>query len=209
MPAGTTVTPRSCSAPPPGSRTSPSGAGSPVRWRWSSSPPRRAGPADDESVEDGVLDGSIAPWPVARIYGLHGWPLDPAGTTGIDPRADARRERQVRDRGLRRGMPCGVAALRSRSDRGRRRDRHGAARDRVAKRRSARRGGGQRDEDLRGFHVQRDPSERQSRRHRPQPLQRGAGPARTPDRRGRGGGRDRGMDARPRPPPTIAATRSR
>ncbi|MEC8320958.1 MAG: amidohydrolase [Planctomycetota bacterium] len=45
-------------------------------------PAEEGGAGGRRMVEDGVLDGSIAPWPVARIYGLHGWPLDPAGTTG-------------------------------------------------------------------------------------------------------------------------------
>jgi len=33
-------------------------------------------------VEDGVLDGSVAPMPAARIYGLHGWPGVPEHVVG-------------------------------------------------------------------------------------------------------------------------------
>lgn len=36
-------------------------------------------------VEDGVLDAQVAPYPVERIYGLHGWPEAPAGTAGTRP----------------------------------------------------------------------------------------------------------------------------
>lgn len=45
-------------------------------------PAEEGGAGGRRMVEDGVLDGTIAPSPVARIYGLHGWPYEPAGTTG-------------------------------------------------------------------------------------------------------------------------------
>lgn len=45
-------------------------------------PAEEGGGGGRRMVEDGVLDGTIAPWPVARIYGLHGWPYEPAGSTG-------------------------------------------------------------------------------------------------------------------------------
>lgn len=45
-------------------------------------PAEEGGGGGRRMVEDGVLDGRIAPWPVTRIYGLHGWPEEPASTTG-------------------------------------------------------------------------------------------------------------------------------
>jgi len=45
-------------------------------------PAEEGGGGGRRMVEDGVLDGTIAPWPVARIYGLHGWPNEPANTVG-------------------------------------------------------------------------------------------------------------------------------
>ncbi len=45
-------------------------------------PAEEGGGGGRRMVEDGVLDGTIAPWPVARIYGLHGWPNEPASTVG-------------------------------------------------------------------------------------------------------------------------------
>lgn len=45
-------------------------------------PAEEGGGGGRRMVEDGVLDGTIAPWPVTRIYGLHGWPQEPACTTG-------------------------------------------------------------------------------------------------------------------------------
>ncbi len=45
-------------------------------------PAEEGGGGGRRMVEDGVLDGSIAPWPVTRIYGLHGWPHEPADTVG-------------------------------------------------------------------------------------------------------------------------------
>ena len=45
-------------------------------------PAEEGGGGGERMVEDGVLDGRIAPTPVKRIYGLHGWPDAPAGSVG-------------------------------------------------------------------------------------------------------------------------------
>lgn len=45
-------------------------------------PAEEGGGGGRRMVEDGALDGTIAPWPVTRIYGLHGWPHEPANTVG-------------------------------------------------------------------------------------------------------------------------------
>ena len=48
-------------------------------------PAEEGGGGGARMVEDGVLDGTIAPNRVERIYGLHGWPHAPAGTAGTRP----------------------------------------------------------------------------------------------------------------------------
>ena len=48
-------------------------------------PAEEGGGGAARMVEDGVLDGSVAPNRVERIYGLHGWPHAPAGSVGTRP----------------------------------------------------------------------------------------------------------------------------
>ena len=48
-------------------------------------PAEEGGGGGARMVEDGVLDGRIAPTPIKRIYGLHGWPDAPAGDVGTRP----------------------------------------------------------------------------------------------------------------------------
>ncbi|MCP4837617.1 MAG: amidohydrolase [Phycisphaera sp.] len=48
-------------------------------------PAEEGGGGGARMVEDGVLDARVAPHPVERIYGLHGWPEAPAGTAGTRP----------------------------------------------------------------------------------------------------------------------------
>ena len=48
-------------------------------------PAEEGGGGGERMVEDGVLDGTVAPDRVERIYGLHGWPYAPAGSAGTRP----------------------------------------------------------------------------------------------------------------------------
>lgn len=48
-------------------------------------PAEEGGGGGERMVADGVLDGTVSPYRVERIYGLHGWPQAPAGTAGTRP----------------------------------------------------------------------------------------------------------------------------
>ena len=48
-------------------------------------PAEEGGGGGRRMVEDGCLDGSRIDWPVARMFGLHGWPRMPLGTIGTKP----------------------------------------------------------------------------------------------------------------------------
>ncbi len=48
-------------------------------------PAEEGGGGGKRMVADGVLDGTVSPYRVERIYGLHGWPQAPAGTAGTRP----------------------------------------------------------------------------------------------------------------------------
>ena len=48
-------------------------------------PAEEGGGGGARMVEDGVLDGTVAPDRIERIYGLHGWPHAPAGSAGTRP----------------------------------------------------------------------------------------------------------------------------
>ena len=45
-------------------------------------PAEEGGAGGRRMVQDGCLDGTVAPWKVSRIFGLHGWPFEPEGTLG-------------------------------------------------------------------------------------------------------------------------------
>lgn len=74
-------------------------------------PAEEGGGGGERMVEDGVLDGRIAPTPVARIYGLHGWPDAPAGSVGTRPgpllAASDRFEIEIKGEGTHAAWPQG------------------------------------------------------------------------------------------------------
>ena len=45
-------------------------------------PAEEGGAGGQRMVQDGCLDGTIAPWKASRIFALHGWPLETEGLLG-------------------------------------------------------------------------------------------------------------------------------
>ena len=132
-------------------------------------------------LEEGLLER----FPMSQLFGLHNWP-QPAGRQlrrAAGP--DHGRGRPLHPHPARPGRPRRDARHRARPAGRRRPDRDRPADHRRAQRRPGEAGGGLGHPDPRRRRLQRDPADRDARRHLPQLRARGARPARAADRRDR------------------------